>query len=174
MISSLAGKYDVVLADGTTHHMQLPGTLDTNQIGSPDLGLGQWNNSADLFKSENKDKIQIGTRFTRKYTYTGLAKISRQINFKIEKDQRAFVEVQRSRCLGLMLDQQKVEPYIPQSLSTKSVFEVSQWINQATTLTFLSDNSYPNLPANDIIYSSTSTDETQTNWNGLLVTLFLE
>ncbi|MDE7299110.1 MAG: hypothetical protein K2N94_09830, partial [Lachnospiraceae bacterium] len=33
---------------------------------------------------------------------------------------------------------------------------------------FLSDNTYPGLPAKDILYSSTATDETQTNWNGIL------
>ncbi len=31
-----------------------------------------------------------------------------------------------------------------------------------------SDNSYPGLPHDDIVYSSAATDETQTNWNGVL------
>ncbi len=31
-----------------------------------------------------------------------------------------------------------------------------------------SDNTYPGLPHDDIIYSSAATDETQTNWNGVL------
>ncbi|MFQ9546642.1 MAG: hypothetical protein ACLRZ6_01040 [Lachnospiraceae bacterium] len=31
-----------------------------------------------------------------------------------------------------------------------------------------SDNSYPGLPHDAIVYSSAATDETQTNWNGLL------
>ena len=32
----------------------------------------------------------------------------------------------------------------------------------------LSDNSYKALPHDAIVYSSTATDETQTNWNGIL------
>ena len=32
----------------------------------------------------------------------------------------------------------------------------------------MSDNSYQGLPHDDILYSSAATDETQTNWNGVL------
>ena len=35
-------------------------------------------------------------------------------------------------------------------------------------LTLVSDNSYPGLPHDAIVYSSAATDETQTNWNGVL------
>lgn len=35
-------------------------------------------------------------------------------------------------------------------------------------MVLLSDNSYPRLPHDAIVYSSAATDETQTNWNGVL------
>ena len=35
-------------------------------------------------------------------------------------------------------------------------------------IVFLSDNSYPGWPRDAIVFSSAASDETQTNWNGLL------
>ena len=34
---SLAGKWEAKLKDGSTYPMQIPGTLDENQIGGKDL-----------------------------------------------------------------------------------------------------------------------------------------
>ncbi len=41
-------------------------------------------------------------------------------------------------------------------------------LGEDTELTLVSDNSYPGLPHDAIVFSSAATDETQTNWNGVL------
>ncbi|MBQ7371701.1 MAG: hypothetical protein IJW67_07455 [Blautia sp.] len=57
---------------------------------------------------------------------------------------------------------------IPASISTPHIFEVTGLLHGEHEITFLSDNSYPGMPRDAILYSSAATDETQTNWNGLL------
>lgn len=49
---SLAGKWEAKLKDGSTYPMQIPGTLDENQIGGKDLGANQWHPDADLGNAE--------------------------------------------------------------------------------------------------------------------------
>ena len=44
---SLAGKWEAKLKDGSTYPMQIPGTLDENQIGGKDLGANQWHPDAE-------------------------------------------------------------------------------------------------------------------------------
>ena len=44
----LNGKWHVVLEDGTTGQMDLPGTLDENGIGHRDVGANQWHPDAVL------------------------------------------------------------------------------------------------------------------------------
>ena len=81
MLYSLDGNWQVELEDGTEYQMILPGTLDENRIGYKDL---------------SKEESVISTRFTRKYTYEGVAKISRKITYIPEKGKRVFLEVERA------------------------------------------------------------------------------
>ena len=82
---------------------------------------------------------------------------------------RAFVTVERSRELTLTLNGQPVPPYVQGTVSTPYVFEVTnQLVNGDNHFAFCCDNSYPSWPRQDIVFSSAATDETQTNWNGLL------
>lgn len=53
-------------------------------------------------------------------------------------------------------------------LSTHHIFELTGIWQGEHDITFLSDNSYPDMPHDGIVYSSAATDETQTNWNGVL------
>lgn len=58
---------------------------------------------------------------------------------------------------------------VPQgTLSTPYIFELTGAAPGEHEFTFLSDNSYPGMPKAAIYYSSAATDETQTNWNGIL------
>ena len=77
----LNGKWHVVLEDGTTGQMDLPGTLDENGIGHRDVGANQWHPDAVLGNAAGEiDKdAPIATRFTRRHTYEGEARISRKI-----------------------------------------------------------------------------------------------
>jgi len=54
------------------------------------------------------------------------------------------------------------------TLSTPYIFELTGTAPGEHEFTFLSDNSYPGMPKAAICYSSAATDETQTNWNGIL------
>ena len=168
-LQSLAGQWQVTLPDGVQGIMKLPGTLDESGIGHRDTPAhpvhpGEGHGA----QTEDSSDAPIATRFTRKHTYEGEARISRRWNLEIPEGKRAFVEVERARCLRLLVDGREMEPFEEPTLVAPHVFEVTGVAAGEHLLTFISDNSYPGLAHDDIVYSSAATDETQTNWNGLL------
>ena len=102
----LNGKWHVVLEDGTTGQMDLPGTLDENGIGHRDVGANQWHPDAVLGNAAGEiDKdAPIATRFTRRHTYEGEARISRKITVPDYGTDRLFVLAERARALRLLVD----------------------------------------------------------------------
>lgn len=173
----LNGSWTVTLKDGSQSRMILPGTLDENGIGYADAGSGQVHpdeaigNPKELAGragEELSDRTAIATRFTRKHTYEGEARLTRRIAYCPPEGKRVFLEAERARCLKLLVDGREVEDFVEPSVSTPHVFEVTGLLNGENELTLVSDNSYPGLPHDDILYSSAATDETQTNWNGVL------
>lgn len=170
-IYTLAGNWKVTLADGSNYDMVLPGTLDTNNIGYADKGANQWHPEINLGNAteEIDEHAPIATRFTRKHTYEGAATLTRQISYVPTPGMRVLLEAERARCLRLWIDDREVEPLQGSgTLSTPYVFEVTGLLTGNNKITLVSDNSYPGLPHDDIVYSSAATDETQTNWNGIL------
>lgn len=167
---SLDGMWDVILKDGSQWRMSVPGTLDENKIGYSDIGTNQWHPDDGLGSSDERFEASqgIATRFTRKYTYEGPAEIARTVTVEYEEDFRVFVEVERARCPKLEIDGREIPPYEEQSISTPHIFEITGIAVGEHEIKFISDNSYPGLPYGNIVYSSAATDETQTNWNGLL------
>ena len=166
----LDGSWHVELEDGTTGQMDLPGTLDENGIGYRDVGANQWHPDAALGKAEEEiDKdAPIATRFTRRHTYEGKARISRRIKIPEYGMERLFVRVERARALRLFVDGAESCIFRQGTLSTPYIFELTGVTPGEHEFTFLSDNSYPGMPKTAICYSSAATDETQTNWNGIL------
>lgn len=166
----LNGKWHVVLEDGTTGQMDLPGTLDENGIGHRDVGANQWHPDAVLGNAAGEiDKdAPIATRFTRRYTYEGEARISRKITVPDYGTDRLFVLAERARALRLLVDGEACAVFRQGTLSTPYIFELTGAAPGEHEFTFLSDNSYPGMPKAAICYSSAATDETQTNWNGIL------
>ena len=166
----LDGSWHVELEDGTTGQMDLPGTLDENGIGHRDVGANQWHPDAALGNAEEEiDKdAPIATRFTRRHTYEGKARISRRIKIPEYGMERLFVRVERARALRLFVDGAESCIFRQGTLSTPYIFELTGVTPGEHELTFLSDNSYPGMPKTAICYSSAATDETQTNWNGIL------
>ena len=164
------GKWHVVLEDGTTGQMDLPGTLDENGIGHRDVGANQWHPDAVLGNAEGEiDKdAPIATRFTRRHTYEGEARISRKITVPDYGTDRLFVLAERARALRLLVDGEACAVFRQGTLSTPYIFELTGAAPGEHEFTFLSDNSYPGMPKAAICYSSAATDETQTNWNGIL------
>ena len=166
----LNGKWHVVLEDGTTGQMDLPGTLDENGIGHRDVGANQWHPDAVLGNAAGEiDKdAPIATRFTRRHTYEGEARISRKITVPDYGTDRLFVLAERARALRLLVDGEACSVFRQGTLSTPYIFELTGAAPGEHEFTFLSDNSYPGMPKAAIYHSSAATDETQTNWNGIL------
>lgn len=166
----LNGKWHVVLEDGTTGQMDLPGTLDENGIGHRDVGANQWHPDAVLGNAAGEiDKdAPIATRFTRRHTYEGEARISRKITVPDYGTDRLFVLAERARALRLLVDGEACAVFRQGTLSPPYIFELTGAAPGEHEFTFLSDNSYPGMPKAAICYSSAATDETQTNWNGIL------
>ncbi len=167
---SLEGIWKAVLADGTAAQMRLPGTLDESGIGHRDVGANQWHPDAALGNAvgEVDRDAPIATRFTRRHTYEGEARISRKITVPDYGKDRLFVMAERARALRLLVDGVECTAFRQGTLSTPYIFELTGVTPGEHELTFLSDNSYPGMPKDAICYSSAATDETQTNWNGIL------
>ena len=168
-LTDLSGRWHVRLADGSEYEAVLPGTLDQNRIGYPDRMDHPIHPDEDsgmnVRDEENADTI--ATRFTRKYTYEGAAVFSRTVAYREKPGRRLFLEAERARCLRLYADGTEIPHFVPGTLSTPHVFELTGKLNGEHRLEIVSDNSYPGLPHDNIVYSSTATDETQTNWNGI-------
>ena len=166
----LNGSWHVELEDGTTGQMDLPGTLDENGIGHRDVGANQWHPDAALGNAAGEiDKdAPIATRFTRRHIYEGEARISRKITVPDYRTDRLFVLAERARALRLLVDGEVCKVFRHGTLSTPYIFELTGVTPGEHEFTFLSDNSYPGMPKAAICYSSAATDETQTNWNGIL------
>ncbi|NCC42026.1 MAG: hypothetical protein EOM18_00260 [Clostridia bacterium] len=170
MFYDLSGTWDAELADGTKGTAVLPGTLDENKLGHKDAGANQWHPDASIGNAEDgfDPDAPIATRFTRKHTFEGEARLSRKVSFVPAEGKRVFLEAERARCLRLLVDGKEVEACTQGTISTPYVFEVTGLLNGDNEITLLSDNSYPGLPHDAIVYSSAATDETQTNWNGVI------
>ena len=88
---------------------------------------------------------------------------------------RVFVTAERSRELTLTLNGNIIEPWNPGTLSTPYTFEVTGHLQPGDNhFALCCDNSYPRWPREEIVYSSAATDETQTNWNGILGDFYLD
>ena len=165
---SLAGEWNVLLMDEGTFTAALPGTLDTNGIGHEDKLTGKLHQGEDYV--ENKALVTedvIATRLTRKHTYEGKAYFSRTWEGDVISGKRYFLRAERARVLRLFVDGKEI-PALSGSLSTPYVFEVTEVLHKGALIELVSDNSYEGLPRDNIVYSSAATDETQTNWNGIV------
>ncbi|MCR5556947.1 MAG: hypothetical protein K6F75_05230 [Butyrivibrio sp.] len=155
----------------------LPGTLDENKVGDPDKVAKPWHpdvedRNKELNKTMEESKV-ITSRLTRNYTYEGPAHFSRFFDGDIEEGKRYFLVAERSRALSLKIDGEPVE-CISGSLSTPYRFEVTGKLRKGSRIELTSDNTYPGLPYRDIVFSSAATDESQTNWNGLIGEIYIE
>lgn len=147
--------------------VQLPGTLDLGGVGHADLVAAPWHpdeNCNDALASAGV----IATRFTRRHTYEGAAVFSRLLEFSPPAGKRLFLECERTRHLTMRINGQDVPHFLPPSISAPNVFEVTGLLTGHDEVELTCDNSYPGWPHDDIVFSSAATDETQTNWNGVI------
>ncbi len=137
-------------ADGLgAFEVELPGTLDTNGIGKP-------------------DEEHLESRLTRLHTYEGEVRYSRQIRIPEVREERLFLKIERTKELSMEIDGSIQKAFEEGTLSTPWLFEVTRYAGRDVTLTLTVDNFYTNWPRSSMIGSSAVTDETQTNWNGVL------
>ena len=148
-ILDLRGKWQLK-GEGLSHcEVYLPGTLDTNQVG-------------------HKDTPELATRFTRLHTWEGNAWYSREIGLPSAEGGRLLLKVERTRKLALFIEGKEIEVFEQGSLSTPYMFEITDFAGQLVKMEFSVDNKYTGWPVDSILSSSAATDETQTNWNGIL------
>lgn len=177
MLIGLEGLWQADIGDGKVYPMNLPGTLDENGIGHRDAAGDQCHPEENLgtIQQEKEADAPISTRFTRKYTYEGPARFIRRFDpgatdagREVFAGKRIFLEAERARALRLFINGSEVPEFKPSSLSTPHVFEVTGLLEEECEIMLESDNSYPEMSRKDIVYSSAATDETQTNWNGIV------
>lgn len=161
----LSGLYEANV-DGNVYNVILPGTLDENKIGEKEQGAEAWHPDAKIDESAKCGVIT--TRFTRKHAWEGTALFTKSFTYEKNEGKRVFLEVERARDLKAELNGISVPEYKKGTLSTPYVFEVTDYIGKENRLTFISSNLYESLPKDAIKFSSAATNETQTNWNGLL------
>lgn len=152
--------------------VQLPGTLDTNGIGHADLTAAPWHPDENVNDALASQDV-IATRLTRRHTYEGAAVFTRALSFVPPAGKRVFLFCERTRRLSLRVNGQEVPPFLPASLSTPVLFELTGLLTGRDELALTCDNRYPGWPHDDIVFSSAATDETQTNWNGVIGELSL-
>ena len=146
---SLAGTWLVRPAgEEETTPCSLPGTLEESGIGGP-------------------DEEGLTTRLTRTHVFTGTAVYERKVQLP-ETDGCLLLCVERSRELHLLADGKEIPALIPGTLSTPYVFDVTPLAGREVLLSLEVDNRYAGWPRQAILDSSAATDETQTNWNGIL------
>ena len=146
----------------------LPGTLDESGIGRPDNVHDQWQLADARAVGLWQEGDAIMTRLTRRYTYTGPAVFTRRLRWAPPAGKRIFLECERARQLALTVNGQAVLPRDAGSLVSPWVFEVTGLLTGDDELALTCDNSYPGWPAAAILRASAASDETQTNWNGVL------
>ena len=154
--------------EGISAFIAIPGTLDESRIGFPDVGGKKWHPDNDTNSALYQTDAGIRTRLTRVVTHEGPARISRTLDWAVPEGKRLFIDVERSRHLTLAVNGQPVPACGECSVSTPYTFEATGLMTGHDEIAFTADNSYPGWPHDAIVFSSAATDETQTNWNGLL------
>ena len=170
-IYDLSGMWQCSTSEGSSL-ADLPGTLDTNGIGHADLTAAPWHPDENCNDALAGADV-IATRFTRRFTYEGAARFTRTLNDMPPEGKRIFLFAERSRQLTLLVNGQTVPPLFPANISSPYEFEITGMLTGQDELTLICDNSYPGWPREDIVFSSAATDETQTNWNGVIGKLCL-
>ena len=162
----LSGVWQCATAEGACK-VSLPGTLDTNGVGHADLVAAPWHPDENCNDALSSASV-IATRLTRKHTYEGPAVFARELAFAPPQSKRIFLESERTRHLCLRVNGRNIPHFLPPSISSPNIFEVTGCLTGQDRLELICDNSYPGWPHDDIVFSSAATDETQTNWNGVI------
>lgn len=149
MMIDLSGSWDGWTEELGRFRAKLPGTLDANRVGLPDVS-------------------GLKTRLTRLHTYEGQVHFTRRVLLPGLKGQRLFLEAERARELELLANGKKVPVFQEGTLSTPYIFDLTDFAGREVILELVNDNRYLNWYREGVLAASAATDETQTNWNGVL------
>ena len=132
-----------------TETVQLPGTTDTNKKGDP------------LIK---KDET---THLSRLFSYKGRAWYKRQVEIPADwVGQPVYLFLERTKSSEIYVDAKFVGS--SNDISTPHVFDLSQWLTPGRhDLAIMVDNS-SGVPEQIYANSHAYTEDTQTNWNGII------
>jgi hypothetical protein len=162
---SLDGPWKCVLSDyatdtdsyilGTTAEVLLPGTTDTN-------GLGQ-----------RSPLSQETTHLTRNFSFLGKGSYSRTITIpKGWRNKTISLYIERSKPCEVYIDGVKCGQN--DNISTAQRFDLSTIKPGMHELTIVVDNTANSVPPQLLGSSHAYTEDTQTNWNGLIGDIHLE
>ena len=168
---SLSGEWEVKLGESTSsfakgnhaasggaRRVLLPGTIDTNRLGIPPTDLTET------------------THLTRISSYKGAARYSRTIEvpkaWKLKKDQAVELFLERTKPTWVYLDGQLVDSC--NFISTPQRYILPKKVRKGKHLLEIVVDNSKGVPGQ--IYSSSHayTEDTQTNWNGIIGDIRLE
>lgn len=133
----------------------LPGTTDTNHKGNPPATTTET------------------TRLTRRYAYVGKAWYRREVDIpRSWKGHSVVLHLERTKPTTVFIDGRKVG--YCNNISTPQTYQLSAWLTPGRhTITLLIDNKQ-GVPPQLLTSSHAFTEDTQTNWNGVIGKLYLE
>ncbi len=150
-IINLAGTWKTELGD-----INLPGTTDTNRKGNA---------------LQKKDET---THLSRLYSYVGELSYTREITIPTEwKKKTILLHMERTKATKVLVD--GIDRGANNNISTEQVYDLTKFLQPGKhTLTIQVDNTDKNVPPQLLSNSHAYTEDTQTNWNGIIGDFYLE
>ncbi len=147
-------KLDSTIITPTIHTVKLPGSLDENKVGT-------LNTEA------------ITDCLTRRYIYIGKAVYERQISIPDSwSGQHIELSMERSKKTIVSVDGQVIGSQ--NSLSTPHVYDLSIYLKPGKHILSIEVDNNPSIYSKLIGSSHALSEDTQTNWNGILGNIYLE
>lgn len=148
---NLAGTWKTELGD-----INLPGTTDTNRKGNA---------------LQKKDET---THLSRLYSYVGELSYTREITIPAEwKKKTILLHMERTKATKVLVD--GIDRGANNNISTEQVYDLTKFLQPGKhTLTIQVDNTDKNVPPQLLSNSHAYTEDTQTNWNGIIGDFYLE
>lgn len=149
-VINLAGRWGFsTTKDNVTDSVSLPGTLDTNGIGTPNTNMEET------------------TQLSRKVTYAGPAYYTRTVHIPREWDKKSIqLSLERTRPSTLWVDGKEIGSV--SNISTPHIYDLTGILTPGShEITILVDNGN-RMPEEIKVSSHAATESTQTNWNGIL------
>ena len=145
--------------DQLTETIQLPGTTDTNQKGDQ-------MERPDVTAIEG-DQSWLTTHLSRPWSYKGRAWYKREVEIpKDWKGRKIELFLERTKPTEIYVDAKLVGS--SNDISTPQVFDLSKWLTPGRhQLAVMVDNS-SSVPEQIYASSHAYTEDTQTNWNGII------